>query len=358
MSFLYLTADRVGVETGGGIVTANELAALRTLGRTEVLSRDELDGPGDEPWKWDANACRKLTTTLWKEPFTLCHGYAGTFGRTVDTLKVNGVKVCWTIAAHDRHVSRREHEALGIPFAQLYPHLCEESLWQRYIEGYRLADVIICPSTVAKRTVQDYGPEFATKRIEVVPHGCELPDKVAPLPKRFTVGYLGSCGAADKGVRYLMEAWKRLAWTDATLLLAGRDSTSPHVRAMLERFGGGNVRLLGWVKNVADFYNNISLYVQPSMTEGFGIEALEALSYGRPVICSNAAGAWDVCADNGGAFVVTAGDVEDMAGTLDVCKTRTDLHERWSVAARESAQEFTWDKIRQRYVDVWKSMIA
>jgi len=42
-------------------------------------------------------------------------------------------------------------------------------------------------------------------------------------------------------------------------------------------------KILGFVENLVDFYKQISVYIQPSITEGFGITPLEAMAYGRPV---------------------------------------------------------------------------
>lgn len=391
MSFLYLTADTIGTPTGGGVVTHHESRALKELGRCEVLSRTELEkmdsGEIPEPWCWDAKAHRYLFGTGYaqaaSENISVTHIYAGTWPSVVRDLKNIGSKVVITIAAHDRIVSRREHEELGLPFP--YPHLVEEHLWQQYIEGYRQADVVVCPSMVAAGTVRNYGPEFAVKRIEVIPHGtnavwcpdCEgygeqnyggIPGvcsecdggglrKIKPLPSRFVVGYLGSYGP-DKSVRYLLEAWKKLNYSDATLVLAGRDSVSPWTRHLIERFGGGNIRTMGWLDNVSDFYDQISLYVQPSATEGFGIEVLEAMAHGRPVITTKGCGANDLVWDTGAGISLDYGAGPDaMAQAIDVYHHRPDVADIDGSKARKEAENYTWDKIRAKYQELWRGLL-
>lgn len=352
---LYLTADRVKAPTGGGLVTQQELEAFFKMpGPCEVLSREQL-GQCEDPWGWDDAAENRLKFWIWKnrenisfDNYKLCHGYSGSFGKTIKLLKENGCQVCWTIAAHDREVSRREHEKLGLSFP--YTHLTEEALWQRYIEGYRLADVIVCPSTVAEKTVRAYGPEFERKRIEVIPHGCTLPTSISQLPTTFTVGYLGSFGA-DKGVRYLLEAWKKLNLKDAVLMLGGRDSITPWAAHLIQTYGGGNIWRVGWVDDVSQFYSKISLYVQPSATEGFGIEVLEAMANGRSVICSRGAGAQDVVPE---PYRVDACDSDQLASAINSFRKLD-----WQVDGgwKKEAENYTWDKIRQRYIDLWKTML-
>lgn len=355
---LYLTADEIGTPTGGGVVTANELAALRQLGEVQVMSRENLS-PADDPWGWDSEAYASLFLTGRTEFPKLCHIYSGTWPTVVWELKRRGCKVSVTIAAHDRFVSRREHESLGLQFP--YPHLTDESLWQRYIKGYAEADLIICPSTVAADTVRGYGGVFESKPIKVIPHGCHIPHgDIKPLPKMFTVGYLGSYGA-DKGVRYLLEAWKKLAYRDAMLMLGGRDSTSDWVKHLIHQYGGGNIWCRGWMNNVSDFYNDCSLYVQPSASEGFGIEVLEAMAHGRPVLCSNAAGAVDVFGT--AVYVASIGyrfracSVDDLVSAIDRAKRLWKWTEWRTWGWREQAEGYTWDKIHRLYQQVWRELL-
>lgn len=354
MTFLYLTADRIATETGGGLVTKHECDALKSLGPCHVISRAEIEASARErgvsisdPWGHD-----DIAETLVPDGVTLCHAYAGTFGKTIRKLKDAGAKVCYTIAAHDRHVSREEHELLGLLFP--YPHLTDEPLWQRYIEGYRLADVIVCPGTVPAATVRAYGPEFAEKRIEIIPHGCELPETVAPLPQTFVLGYCGVSGA-DKGLVYLLQAWKKLAYKDAMLVIAGAGSMSQFMCQLVDHFGGGNIHLAGWQTDMSRFYNGLSCFVAPSATEGFNIEVVEAMSHGRAALCSEGAGAADIVY---ASRRFAARNVDDLAERIDRLKTEgRDYLTLQGIGDRERAKEFTWDKIRERYCELWRSML-
>lgn len=341
---LYLTADRIGESTGGGVVTRHESQALQSLSPDfRSVSRLDLEGiPIDtpEPWRWDTAAYCSFGNRV-----KLAHIYSGTFSSCVGKMKANGSKVCYTIAAHDREVSKREHERMGWGFN--YPHLVEKRLWERYIEGYRLADVIVCPSTVAADTVRRYGPAFEQKRYEIIPHGCETLEVVMPFPAKFTVGYLGSFGP-DKGVRYLLEAWKKLNYQDAVLVLAGKDSGTDFAKQLVQRVGGGSVHFWGWVDNPSDFYNSLSLYVQPSATEGFGIEVLEAMAHGRPVLCSRGAGAQDVVIDS------MRFDPCNVDGLADAISAVRAGWQGESEQYQKVASEFTWSKVRQQYINLWR----
>lgn len=362
---LYLTADRVGVQTGGGLVTRHEAGALRELGPCEVWGREQLGqlasspGAGPDPWCWDAAAKAHLLGRHWeadggKFP-RLCHVYAGTFGETVGYLRSRGCKVAYTAAAHDVAASRQAHLDAGLPYD--YPHLTEPDLFGRYLRGYREADVLVCPSRHSEAVMRGFG---CAQRIEVIPHGVDLPpDPPAPLPGRFTVGYLGAYGP-DKGVPTLLQAWKKLNYPDATLVLAGRDSASPYVMQLCRRHGGGHIQLRGWVPDVADFYGGLSLYVQPSLTEGFGIEVLEAMAHGRAVVCSSGAGAADVVPPD---QWFEAGSATRLAELIDAYKRSYWLETTPGSSFGEgrplaTARDYTWGKIRQRYQALWQELLA
>lgn len=361
MTIFYCTADAIGEQSGGGVVTKNELQALQEFSAERLystrdirwtplitLGRDQLAQGGDEPWGYDNRAYEQI---VGNRTIKLAHFYSGTFSKTVAELKRNGCKVTYTIAAHDKEVSRQEHEKLGLPFP--YPHLTQEKIWQRYIEGYRLADAIITPGRVPEKTIRDYGGDFRDKNIRIVPHGCDIPEEVAPLPSNFVVGNLGSWGC-DKGVRYLLEAWTKLNYKDGSMLmLAGRDSMGPGGRYLLSLFGGGCKCIRGWVENVSNFYNDISCYCQPSATEGFGIEVLEAMAHGRPALCSNAAGATEI---SGLGFYPC--DAGRLAEIIDYHKNLgIERLEELGRTAREQSKDYTWDKIRERYKEVWKEVL-
>jgi glycosyltransferase involved in cell wall biosynthesis len=362
MSFhLYLTADDVGSATGGGIVTAQELTALSDLGMTEIWARKHLEtvrvpnyslGLGIPPWEWDQaflTACGSAERGRWD----LAHVYSGTFPKSVPFLKSLGVKVTYTAAAHNIKKSQEEHVRLGIPY--VYPHLTEPVLLDHYLAGYRAADVVVCPSRMSADIMRGFG----CQRVEVIPHGTDRAvSEIQPLPGTFTVGYLGATGP-DKGLRYLLEAWRKLDYhNEAELLLAGKDSQSPFMQGLVRQFAPNTrVQFLGWVENVSDFYNNISLYVQPSVTEGFGIEVLEAMAHGRVPLVSDGAGAVDCLPSPNSICRFPARDVDGLAERIHQAKHNWALDAAGVTARNHVAAYYTWDLIRAQYQALWRSLL-
>lgn len=353
-SVLYLTADEIGTPTGGGAVTYHELLALQSLGyHTNVLSRKDIDFNPSDPFDQDRKFKELVMSIYVNGTFPkLVHCYAGCLTETIRFLQSIGSKVTYTAAAHSIEESRQEHIDMGIDYDRNYPHMTIPELWNKYKEGYLLADGLVVPSTLSRDVMRGYG---ASKGIKIIPHGCEIPDRVAPFPSMFTVGYLGAIGP-DKGVRYLLQAWKQLNYKNAMLTIAGSHSTSDYVMGLVQEYGGGCIRLAGWQDHVSTFYNNVSVVVQPSVSEGFGIEVLESLSYGRPVICSTGAGAVDLLTVVGGLWFPSK-DVKELKTCIGHYRQFHGELKHDGNRFREYAKDFTWGKIRDRYVEFWKGYL-
>lgn len=332
--FGFFTADKIGSNTGGGIVTKNELDALLTLSQTTVWNPEPKTDPFDTERSIPHNKIPDLK---------LAHFYSGTFPDTVKYLKSKGTKISYTAAAHDIDLSRAEFKKLNIPYD--LPHITNPDLWKKYLQCYLMADVVICPSTHSKQVMENFG----CKNVKVVPHGCHLMQS-QPYPKTFTIGYLGQTGP-DKGLIYLIDAWSKLNYKDAVFNIAGSQSMS--LLPWIRHFKYGNYNIMGFVKKIENFYNSISVYVQPSVTEGFGIEVLEAMATGRPVIASDGAGATDCIGSCG--LVVPKKNVEAIMNAIDSYRNKT-------IDSRKDCQiqasKYTWEKVRHQYTQVWKELLA
>lgn len=355
MSLLYITADQIGkANHGAGAVTHNESEAMKTLGPCEVWGREHtVFSSGNEPWGSDDSLVYLGDRLSYTQDHQLVHFYAGTFSKTIAALKArNGCKVTYTAAAHSIEKSRQAHEELGISYN--YSHLTDKIEWARYVRGYIAADLLIVPSQHSAEVMRSFGA--APDRIRVIPHGCGIPEKVAALPAKFTAGYLGNAIAPDKGLRFLFAAWSKLNYPDAILKIAGHDSTSPYVQNLWNHFGGkGNIEFCGWQQDLSAFYNGLSLYVQPSVTEGFGIECVESQSHARVCLCSDGAGGVDTVGPD--KFRFKARDVDELAEKIDYLR-KQDLTNMGLVRRQVITDKYTWDKIRQQYVDLWKGLLV
>ena len=116
--------------------------------------------------------------------------------------------------------------------------------------------------------------------------------------------------------------------------------------------------MLGFVTDddLAALYQNALCFAFPSLTEGFGLPALEAMALGCPVIASNCASMPEVC----GSAALYA-DPKSPRAWLDQIKR---LHADRDLAASlraegcRQATRFSWTKSAQLYLNLIMSLVS
>ena len=130
------------------------------------------------------------------------------------------------------------------------------------------------------------------------------------------------------------------------LLLAGKRGWlyEPLVRSVEERGLGDLVRFADYVEraDLPALYSGALALTFPSLYEGFGLPALEAMSCGTPVIASNASSIPEVVGDVG--LLLDPHDASAWAGAVErLCAdgaARRDMSRR----GMERAAQFTWER--------------
>jgi len=284
------------------------------------------------------------------EKIDLVQTYGCVFGLTVEELKRNPeCKVVCDLAPHNIEVSREEHIKWGNNY--LYPHLTDDMLWGLYSRHLRLADVVV----VHSNSSADYLKEKARlqKVPEVIPHGCYLPEKIPEYPENITPGYFGAIGY-DKGVVYAVNAWLNTPHKPETKMVIG--GRAAKVFRVEDEFMN-NFLITGYIDGLNDFYKQISVYVHPSVIEGFGITPLEAMAYGRPVIVAEGAGMSELVTDGKDGFVVPIRDTVAIKDKLVFFQDNPDEIKRMGTEARKTSEKYTWDIIKKEYVKIYERFL-
>lgn len=178
------------------------------------------------------------------------------------------------------------------------------------------------------------------------------------LAKRADGGFqLLYVGRADpyKNIAVLLQALARLRRDDGmkvTLCIAGSpDPRYPEPAALACELGIADaVRWTGYLPDGAlvDLYRQSDLLVHPSRYEGFGLQILEAMACGTPVLSSNAGSLPEVVGTAG--RMVPPDDVDAFVREIRTILTTPALARRMSEAGREQAARFSWaEAARQTY---------
>ena len=220
----------------------------------------------------------------------------------------------------------------------------------RLREEYDHATLLLTRSTYATETFLAEG--FPAERIFNTDEGADVerfrPGEPPPLFRALFVGAL----IRRKGVHLLLEAWHRLNFKDAELVLVGH--AHDEILPALERFGQRNVRLAGKAGNVEDYYRAATVHVFPSQCEGCAKVTCEAAACGLPQITTRESG--DVVVDGFNGLNVPCNDLDALCAALERMYHHPELLPPMRAAARTRALErFTWEAYRARLLAAYRA---
>ncbi|WP_231567731.1 glycosyltransferase family 4 protein [Sinomonas humi] len=205
------------------------------------------------------------------------------------------------------------------------------------------------PSTFAASTFEAAG--INRSKLQILPLGCDVQHDDADVtnpPARSTslkVLYAGQV-TQRKGIGYLAEAIASIP--EASLTVIGESSA--RACALLERYP--RVTMLASMPR-EQLLNNMraaDVFVLPSLAEGFGLVALEAMSVGCPVLVSANTFGSDLIEDGVNGFVLPSTDAADIAVQLKRIAAHPDISKVRARAAL-TAKGYSWERYEKRIRD-------
>lgn len=222
------------------------------------------------------------------------------------------------------------------------------------------ADRVICISANTRRDLIDiFG--VAPEKTVVIHLGFTLTEQVAtaiPLPEsRPFLLYVGPRGGY-KNFDTLLNAYaaSRVLRNNFSLVAFGGGHFSAaeteHIRALglqdsVKQMSGDD-RLLSIL------YRQASIFVYPSLYEGFGIPPLEAMHFDCPVVCSNTSSIPEVVGD--AARLFDPEDIDALRAAIEEVVGSSDLRDDLVRRGRERIQHFSWDRTAKETLDIYREL--
>jgi glycosyltransferase involved in cell wall biosynthesis len=242
------------------------------------------------------------------------------------------------------------HDISHFPFVQssyqehIGQHLAPQ-LQTRVKDCWQHADFILCASSFTRNTLLEVGAD--PNICKVIPYGIDLPNQSPTIsnPTTFKALFVGS-GFQRKGLHHLLLAWQKANLpADSQLTLVCR-VLDPGIETLIKQTP--NVTLIRGVdgSTLRNLYATNSVFVMPSLLEGFGQVFLEALSYGCPVLGTANTCLPDLGTEVDGIFITEAGNVDQLVERLEHLAVMIPQNPLLRQQARLCAAGFTWQKFR------------
>jgi glycosyltransferase involved in cell wall biosynthesis len=167
-----------------------------------------------------------------------------------------------------------------------------------------------------------------------------------------------------KGIRFLIEAAAQLKprFPELKVVVAGDGFERPELVRLAAQLGiAADVTFLGWVPNaeLPQYYRAAAVSVIPSLEEGFGIPAAEAMGCETPVVASDAGGLPEVVENGVTGLVVPRGDSSALATAIGSLLADPERRFRMGQAGRERALRlFDWDRTAAQFEQIYREVGA
>jgi len=255
---------------------------------------------------------------------------------------------------YQRDVLKEEYEIFGVkpkPYYLPHPKIVEKEL-----KEYQEADYICIPSLFVKRTfLEKCIPE---NKILHIPYGVDL-SNFRQIPKNdnvFRIIFVGSL-SIRKGVYHLLKAYKELNLKNSELLLVG--PIWDEIKPILKKFDGF-YKAIGPVpqKELYKYYSNSSVFVLPSIEDGFGMVINQAMSCGLPVILTENTGGYDIVRDGVDGFIIPIRDVEKLKEKILYLYENPEICQKMGQNAKERVKSgFSWEDYGKKIYENYQKIL-
>jgi glycosyltransferase involved in cell wall biosynthesis len=250
------------------------------------------------------------------------------------------------------------HDLIPLRFPQPNSPL---TFYFRYYSSQVLkqAEHILCNSTATARDITDF---FSIPSAKITPillsynakhfRLLNIPYKEKYCPYFL---YLGRHNPY-KNLHRLINAFARMSnYHDCQLWLAGPHDRryTPKLQAQVQELDlGDRVKFLDYVSydQLPILLNQALALVFPTLWEGFGLPALEAMACGTPVITSNLASLPEVTGD--AALLINPYKTEEITAAMEAIANDSKLRSHLSILSLQRASQFSWEKTGQATLEV------
>lgn len=226
----------------------------------------------------------------------------------------------------------------------------------------QLDNIITVSACSQKDIAADFGIE--ADRLDLVYNGIDT-QEFSPMPevtrKKMRVMATASADAPLKGLDYLLKAIALLEdkYPELDLLVIGQPKPGGHTERLINELGiQDKIHFVKGItaQRIKELYAESTLAVVPSLYEGFGLPAGEAMACGVPLISTTGGSLPEVVGDAG--IQVPIKDEQALANAISQLLESPELRAELSVKGRERiVEKFCWQHAANQMTDYYLKML-
>lgn len=233
---------------------------------------------------------------------------------------------------------------------------CDNDIFLVEQFGMSVADRVITVSQLTRDIIiSRYGID--SRKVVVVHNAAEFPPMPLTPPAHMNqqvVSFIGRI-TYQKGPKYFVEAARLIAQRvdNVRFIMAGTGDQLPMIKALVSALGlRDRFEFPGFLNSdeVRNLLAKSTVYVMPSVSEPFGIGALEAIHAGIPVVISDRAGVSEVVRH---MIKVDVEDSEAIADAVTSLLLDPALATHLKKAAKEEANRHNWTAVANQLVELY-----
>ncbi len=280
--------------------------------------------------------------------------------------------VCWWANKRGKPLVVTIHNArtLGISFSYSVFGTLYDELLGKWV--FKAADKIISVSAWAREDIAQLGVD--KNKIVTIPNAIDS-SEFHPRNYSFALRkkWLGDARTPfllyvgrlikQKGLKYLLESMPVVlgSFPDAKLIFVGRGNDQKKLQEQAKKLGlEKNVVFKGFIdeEELKTAFASCDLFVLSSLWEVLPIAILEAMSSGKPIVCTDAGGDAELVADGVNGFVVPKRKPKIFAKKVVEILSNEKLKKKMGVASRiRAVKEFNWPMVAKKTIQVYKTLV-
>lgn len=210
------------------------------------------------------------------------------------------------------------------------------------------ADYIFATTSDLKQKVLNL--KFEESKIFTIPNMVQLPQNISSFKEFNDPLVIGTMGRLIdiKGYDYFIKALAILKNKNINfkVKMAGDGEELDNLKQLAEELNlTDKIDFLGWVDDKQAFFSSIDIFCMTSLTEAFGIALVEAFSYGKLVITSDAQGPAQIATNLKDAIIIPKENSSAISDAIIQLASDINLCSDFSQNALKKSKEYSFENV-------------